>query len=214
MRLYYCSMTGFNILREQLRSRLAGAEESLPIGADVRQAAVALVLREHDGEAELLMIKRAVRAGDHWSGNLALPGGRWQAEDSNLLATAVRETHEEIGMDLASGGEVLGRLDTIKTRNPLVPRIDVTPFVFVAPSPFHLIGPKSRPQPLTPNHEVAAAFWVSVDFLKANGPSEVHELIIEGGSRVWPAYPSEHGPIWGMTERMLTDFLALIVASE
>jgi 8-oxo-dGTP pyrophosphatase MutT (NUDIX family) len=200
----------FNSLREQLKSRLHGADEPVTGDKSARQAAVALILRQNLGASELLIIKRAIRAGDHWSGNLALPGGRWQAEDPDLLYTARRETKEEVGVDLSSG-EVLGRLDILKPRNPLVPPIDVTPFVFVAPAPFHIAGPNAESLSLALNHEVAAAFWVSIDHLKTQGLSDVFELVLEGEQRSFAAYPSEHGPIWGMTERMLTDFLKLII---
>src|SRR5262250_100906 len=114
-------MTNFETICEQIKSKLALRDEAHPIGTSAQHAAVALILRENLGAAELLMIKRAVRAGDHWSGNLALPGGRWQIEDPDLLCTAIRETREEIGIALMDGGEVLGRLDTLKPRNPLVP---------------------------------------------------------------------------------------------
>jgi 8-oxo-dGTP pyrophosphatase MutT (NUDIX family) len=176
----------------------------------VRQAAVALILRQHLDDAELLIIKRAIIPGDHWSGNLALPGGRWQAEDPSLLVTAMRETHEEVGVALSNGGQVLGRLDSVQARNPLIPQIDVTPFVFAAPLAFHINEKNEKAQPLVLNHEVAAAFWVPVDYLKSKGRSEMYELIVEGSASTWPAYPSEHGLIWGMTERMLTSFLELI----
>jgi 8-oxo-dGTP pyrophosphatase MutT (NUDIX family) len=156
------------------------------------------------------MIKRALRENDHWSGHLALPGGRWQGEDRSLLRTAMRETYEEIGMDLSEGGELLGQLDTLRPRNPLIPKVDVTPFVFTAPAAFHSINRDVQAQPLSLNHEVAAAFWVSVSYLKSQGLSDAFRWIIEGEERSWPAYPSEHGPIWGLTERMLTNFLALI----
>src|SRR6185503_9814674 len=122
-------MMSFDLLCERLKSRLMDANQIQPLDMDARQAAVALILREYKGAAEILMIKRAISPSDHWSGNLALPGGRWQAQDSNLLATAMRETAEEVGVVLSAGGQTLGRLETIKTRNPLVPEIDVTPFV-------------------------------------------------------------------------------------
>lgn len=200
-------MTKFERICDRLKSTLMDARDDLPLNTDARQAAVALILRERAGEAEILMIKRAISPRDHWSGNLALPGGRWQAEDASLLVTAMRETEEEVGIALSAGGEVLGRLDTLKTRNPLVPQIDVTPFVFAA----HMIlGLNEQANQLKLNQEVDAAFWVSVDFLKSQGPSEIVEMVIEGNTRTWPAYPSEHGLIWGMTERMLSDFLELI----
>src|ERR1051325_11730487 len=119
-------MTTFGPIREQLRARLTFTPESQLLGATWQHAAVALILRSNAGAAELLMIKRAIRESDHWSGHLALPGGRWQSNDSDLLATAIRETGEEIGMDLSDGGEVLGELDTLRPRNPLIPRVDVT----------------------------------------------------------------------------------------
>jgi 8-oxo-dGTP pyrophosphatase MutT (NUDIX family) len=203
-------MISFDLLCEQLRSRLVDANQSRPVNTAVGQAAVALILRRQLETAELLIIKRAIIPGDHWSGNLALPGGRWQAGDSDLLFTAVRETYEEVGMDLSSGGQPLGRLDTIQARNPLVPKIDVTPFVFVAPASFHRTRDRDQPAVLALNREVAAAFWVSVDYLKSRGPSEIHEMIVEGSARAWPAYLSEEGLIWGMTERMLTSFLTLV----
>src|ERR1035437_8323829 len=65
------------------------------------EAAVALILRETvDGEVELLFIKRAARGDDPWSGQIALPGGRHQASDQSLEDTAVRETLEEVGLEL------------------------------------------------------------------------------------------------------------------
>ncbi len=202
------SLMSFNSLRERLRAKLHRADEPDVGDKSARQAAVALILRQNLGACELLIIKRAIRAGDHWSGNLALPGGRWQAEDPDLLHTARRETMEEVGIDL-SLGETLGRLDVLKPRNPLVPPIDVTPFVFAAPAAFHILESNTEPHALSLNHEVAAAFWVSIDYLESEGLSDVFHLVIEGEQRSWPAYPSEHGPIWGMTERMLTDFLKL-----
>lgn len=203
-------MSRFDLLCDDLRSKLAAAEQPRPVNSAVRQAAVALILRQHLDAAELLIIKRAVIPGDHWSGNLALPGGRWQAEDTNLLFTAMRETYEEVGVDLRAGGQALGRLDTVQARNPLIPQIDVTPFVFAAPAAFHILEQNEQTQPLVLNHEVAAAFWVPVDYLKSKGRSELFELIVEGSARTWPAYSSEHGLIWGMTERMLTSFLELV----
>lgn len=203
-------MTNFELVCQQVKSKLTINVEAPSTGNTRQHAAVALILRENLGNAELLVIKRAIRAGDHWSGNLALPGGRWQTEDINLLQTAMRETYEEIGLDLRAGTEVLGQLETLKPRNPLIPKVDVSPFIFTAPEAFHIVA-ENHPAPLlTLNHEVAAAFWVSVEYLKTEGLSDEFRLFIEGEERRWPAYPSAHGPIWGMTERMLSDFLALL----
>lgn len=200
-------MSQFNRLISNLATRLEPATEPPDIEPDIfRQAAVALILREHVGDCEMLIIKRAEREGDLWSGNLALPGGRWETRDPNLLATAVRETREEVGIDLGDGGQILGRLATITTRNPLIPKIQVTPFVAVAPREYHAIEVEPGAAPLNLNYEVAAAYWMPVNELVERGRSEFHRLVFAGQERTWPAYPTEYGLIWGMTEGMLTDF--------
>src|SRR5262249_36615170 len=136
----------------------------------------------------------------------------WQLPDANLLDTAIRETGEEVGIDLLAGAQVLGQLDTLKPRNPRIPQVDVTPFIFTAPAGFHITSEGEQAQPLRFNHEVAAAFWVPINYLKSQGLSDVFRYTIEGEERSWPAYPSEHGPIWGLTERMLTNFLEVITS--
>ena len=203
-------MDNFDALCEQVQAKLASNKDPSPVDAAARQAAVALILRRHVEAAELLIIKRAIRANDHWSGHLGLPGGRWQNDDVDLLATAMRETREEVGLDLAAGGQVLGQLRTLRPRNPLIPQIDVTPFLFTAPAKFHVLRQDEAGEPLTLNHEVAAAFWVPVEHLQREGLSDAVRFIHEGEERSWPAYPSEYGPIWGLTERMLTNFLELL----
>jgi 8-oxo-dGTP pyrophosphatase MutT (NUDIX family) len=203
-------MTNFEALCEQIKSKLDLSDPLHFETMGAQQAAVALVLRRNQDAAELLMIKRAIRAGDHWSGHLALPGGRWQLPDTNLLNTAIRETYEEVGIDLSVDSQVLGQLTTLKPRNPRIPQVDVTPYIFTAPTAFHLTSANEEPQLLTLNHEVAAAFWVPVDYLKSQGLSDAFQYNHEGVERSWPAYPSEHGPIWGLTERMLTNFLEVI----
>ncbi|HEX8355636.1 MAG TPA: CoA pyrophosphatase, partial [Pyrinomonadaceae bacterium] len=174
----------------------------------LRRAAVALVLRGGAEGAEMLVIKRSEAERDHWSGHLALPGGRAEPEDESLEATAVRETLEEVGLNLRAGGEVLARLGTVAPQSPYAPRISVTPFVAVAPREYHARA--AAPKTLELSGEVAAAFWVPVDELKRGGRSAVFRMAFAGVEREWPAYPSQHGVIWGITERILTEFLSLV----
>lgn len=202
-------MTEFSSFITTLRSRadagglnvFALSEDGAESDTSLRRAAVALVLREGSEGPELLVIKRAEAEHDHWSGHMALPGGRVEPEDESLLATAARETFEEVGLDLGAGGEVIARLGTIRPSSPFAPRVSVTPFVFVAP-------PESKE--LTLSGEVAAAFWVPVDDLKKGGRSAVFRMVFAGVEREWPGYPSQHGIIWGITERILTEFLSLV----
>jgi 8-oxo-dGTP pyrophosphatase MutT (NUDIX family) len=193
-------MGDFQMLRRQLEQRLA-TPRRLTIERDrVPQAAVSLILSEAQGAARALIIKRAERPGDHWSGHLALPGGRAQDEDADLIATAARETYEEVGIDLLDGGEFIGQLEVLVPTNRRLPRLEITPFVALAPPEFTL----------KLNGEVARAFWVSIADLKREGRSSFFSMPEKGVINKWPAYPSEGGPIWGITERILTNFLALL----
>lgn len=211
--------TDFSDLVALMRARLARAdearvrdEEATDESGDLRRAAVALVLRRNLSEAEMLVIKRSVSERDHWSGHLALPGGRVEKDDASLLATAVRETFEEVGIDLEAGGEVLGRLGVVEPKSPLAPRVSVAPFVLVAPAEYHVRHDGEVTPPLVLSEEVAAAFWVPVSKLRTGGRSDVFKMVFAGVEREWPAYPSEHGPIWGITERILTEFLEVMNA--
>ncbi|HST52955.1 MAG TPA: CoA pyrophosphatase [Pyrinomonadaceae bacterium] len=218
-------MTDFSDFLLSLKSRLAPAEHfdvrgSNPsshggAGGDasdvkLRRAAVALVLRRRLSEAELLIIKRSESERDHWSGHLALPGGRAEPEDASLSATAVRETFEEVGINLDAGGAVLGRLATVTPQSRLAPRVSVTPFVAVAPAAYHVGGEGESPEELTLSGEVAAAFWMPVSELRSGGRTGSFRMVFAGVESEWPAYPSQHGLIWGLTERILTEFLSLI----
>ena len=64
------------------------------------QAAVSLITRERNEVVELLFIERARREGDPWSGQMAFPGGRRSVADHQSMDTAVRETYEEVGIEL------------------------------------------------------------------------------------------------------------------
>jgi 8-oxo-dGTP pyrophosphatase MutT (NUDIX family) len=160
-------------------------------------AAVAVVLVP--APDAVLLIRRAERAGDPWSGHMALPGGRREESDADLLATAVRETHEEVGLPLARS-DLLGALDDVVPRSPVLPPIAVRPYVFALPE---------RP-PLTLNPEVAAFRWVFLDHLLHPKTHHSVRLVIRGEDRDVAAYEVEDAIVWGMTERILTGLLGLL----
>lgn len=189
-------------LAERLQDIRIPADADAPV-AGVRRAAVVVLLRAQRGtdDAELLVIQRAERAGDPWSGHLALPGGRAEPHDLSLLDIALREVKEEVGIDIGQGGRILGRLSTISPLSAPVPKISVTPFVAWAP-PEAVV----RPDP----SEVADAFWLPLGGLRANGRSAEVRRNFRGEERQWPAYPSPKGPIWGITERILTELISLL----
>src|SRR5258706_13265424 len=96
----------------RVRSALVAPANDLE---QARRAAVALVLSPSLADApalSLLLVRRAERDGDPWSGHMALPGGHAHPSDVDLLHTARRETLEEVGIDLTDA-ELLGRLDEV-----------------------------------------------------------------------------------------------------
>jgi 8-oxo-dGTP pyrophosphatase MutT (NUDIX family) len=190
-------------LREALARgpRAAG----VPAGEDEHpRAAVALVLRPAGSDLEVLLIRRADRDGDPWSGHMAFPGGRADPRDADTIATAVRETREEVGIDLAAAGEWLGALEELHPRSG-APAIAVSPHVFAVPA-----GTEARP-----NEEVHRALWVPLASLSAPAAAAEHVHVAPGGARVrFPAYAVGPYVVWGLTYRMLSEFLALCAQLE
>lgn len=190
-----------NSTLDELARRLAAyrplTEDSDPV---LRWAAVAVVLVP-DPEA-VLLIRRAEAPGDPWSGHMALPGGRRAPDDLDLTAAAIRETAEEVGL-LLQRDALLGPLDDIAPRTPVLPPIAVRPFVF------RLAG---RPE-LTLNHEVAAAAWVPLEILRHPDTYQTITLHLHGADVAVAAYRYEEAVVWGMTERILSDLLGRLRTS-
>jgi 8-oxo-dGTP pyrophosphatase MutT (NUDIX family) len=172
----------------------------IPFEHGMIAAAVAVALHDGDQGLEALFIHRAARAGDTWSGQIAFPGGRREPRDADLLATAIRETMEEVGVDL-SGAERLGVLDDLHPRTPVLPPVVVRPFVFaLTERPTIVLSP-----------EVQDAFWVPFRALLA--PGVRGEITVDHPGiprRVLPAYTLGNRTIWGMSERILTPLISLV----
>lgn len=146
----------------------------------------------------LLLLRRAERAGDPWSGQMGLPGGRRHPDDADLLATAIRETYEEVGLSL-SRARLLGRLDDLAPLTPVPVPVTVRPYVFAL----------NEPPDLTPNQEVSLTLWVEIALLKRPGIYRPATLAVRGQSRTLPAYHIGEHLVWGLTERILTPLLAI-----
>lgn len=165
-----------------------------------RLAAVALIVAPSpDG---VLLIRRAERLGDPWSGQVALPGGGFDPEDVDLLRTAIRETAEEVGLDLGDA-ECVGALDDVAPRTPVLPPVTVRPFVFCLPD---------RPV-LHLGDEVAHAFWAELELFRRPGVRVARPLDILGTTRIIDGYALGDDFVWGMTERILAPFLDLLARS-
>lgn len=170
-------------------------------GEQPLHAAVALVLRPNDeGGLELLMIKRADFAGDPWSGQVALPGGRREPGDASLQRTAVRETWEETAVDIERDGAVLGALDEVSPRTLTVRRVIVRPYVAAVSADVAVVE----------SPEVAAAFWVPLAALRDAAAWITADVVAHGRPLQVPAFTHGEYIVWGLTERILRDFLRIV----
>jgi 8-oxo-dGTP pyrophosphatase MutT (NUDIX family) len=188
-------------LIEDLAQRLRAREPfNLELPAQA-QAAVAVILTPAatPSTAQVLLILRSLRAGDPWSGHMALPGGRRDPEDGDLRDTAVREVREEIGVELG-GARLLGRLDELRPIRQSARLLAVRPFVFWLPA---------QPE-LQAGAEVAATLWVPLAQLRHSaGEADVEHAAQQ--LRV-QAFLVEGRVIWGMTQRVLAGLLELLPA--
>ncbi len=173
----------------------ARSDESVPSSS---KAAVAAVLRNASGDVELLFIRRAEHPGDPWSGQMGMPGGRVDPSDESPLATALRETREEIGLDLSTSGRPLGRLSEVRTHLPLgtVPH-SVVPFTFAI---------EGDPE-LRLNEEVQEALWVPLSYLLDRGNRSAFTWVMKGLPLPMPCYTFKGRVIWGLTLKIVDELL-------
>lgn len=182
-------------------ARLAAVPPAVDSDEPGLRAAVAAILRGTAGEAEILLIRRAEHPRDPWSGHMAFPGGRRDEADPSLLATAIRETREEVGLDLEARGELVARLPDL----PAVARgrrlgLTIAPFVFV------LRGEVS----LGLNDEVAEALWAPLGALGRGEGAGTLVYPWEGVPIELPCLHVEGRVVWGLTYQMLQSLFATL----
>jgi len=167
-----------------------------------KRSAVAMILQVRDGELHILMIKRAERAGDPWSGHMAFPGGRMDSTDANGFAVALRETEEEVGLSITEDDRCIGRLSEI-TASPRWASLGlvVTPFVFRL----------EREVSFTLNHEVAEVIWVPLEFLMDEDNREQMVWEFRGTRFNMPCYRYRGRRIWGLSLMMLNELMDLVM---
>ena len=159
-------------------------------------AAVLVPLLAVDGELSLLFTRRS-NLLPHHQGQIAFPGGGHDPEDPDLAATALREAHEEIGLDPAHV-RLLGPLDDLET---VATRFVITPFVGVVPHPYDF-----RPSP----DEVDLIFTVPLGRLES--PDALRRELWDFGGRKVPidVYAVDGHVIWGATQRITRNLLAVL----
>lgn len=194
----------------ELAPLIAGLESHRPrrhpLRHRLKRAAVAALLRDSRQGAQVLVVERAHRPGDPWSGDMALPGGRIEAVDeASASRTACRETAEEIGVaiDRSLG---LGRLSDRLTlghgrRRPMV----ISPFVYRWPAEARIAS----------NAEIAGWQWLSLAWL--DEPANRGRLTwhVRGVAKSMPCYDCGDGRrLWGLTLLMLDELRGIATGTR
>ena len=180
---------------ERLNARLIPRGEPT---TDDRQAVVCMLLRARAAELEVLLMRRAERPDDRWSGQVSLPGGHAEPSDADLFAACVRETSEEVGVDLHRIARPLGCLPALQAKARGVEiALTITPFVFAGEG---VIDP-------SPGPEAQEVFWFPLA-RAASGVLDVeHHYEREGVRYPTPGWGFEGRTVWGLTHRMLSQLM-------
>jgi 8-oxo-dGTP diphosphatase len=158
-------------------------------------AAVAII-RLKTQDSSILILRRALNPHDPWSGHFAFPGGRREPGDADLLATCLRETQEECGLEL-SPADLRRELHPTEAGNALGKPVKVVPFLFEINE-----APRLRLDPI----ECAAGHWVPEAHLR--DPARRGTITpLPDASRKFPSILLEGGHIWGFTYKVLVDLL-------
>ncbi|SEK85010.1 8-oxo-dGTP pyrophosphatase MutT, NUDIX family [Roseovarius azorensis] len=160
----------------------------LPPGRKLRAAGVLVPVLCGHGPARVILTKRS-SALKHHPGQIAFPGGKQDAQDPDITATALREASEEIGLD-PGNVEVLGYLPKHET----VTGFDVTPVMARVHAPF---------QPRAQAGEVDEVFDVPLAHLLDPGRFRVEKRLWRGNWRHYYTVPFGPYYIWGATARIL-----------
>jgi 8-oxo-dGTP diphosphatase len=155
-------------------------------------AAVSLLLKPSQGDFDLLLVKRVENPSDTWSGQMGLPGGKWEPKDATLKDTAVRETLEETGVALGAC-RFLGVLGAIRSEPR--PEFKILPFVALL---------KEEPRLKLNRAELDTFVWVT------------YEEVVQSRGTVQfsfgevPAYAFEESVVWGITYNILSEFIKAV----
>ncbi len=187
------------MLKERIKRTLIQREKRHLLNTGAVPSAVLMPIFEKDDEDHILFTRRTDTV-EHHKGQISFPGGRRDDTDKDLLQTALREAHEEIGLRPESV-EVLGELDDELT---YVTNYVITPFAGYIPYPY--------PFKLS-QEEVQEILEVPISTLldKAN----FHEEEETEGNITYPVYYYQYGDevIWGATARIIKRFIDVICAS-
>lgn len=175
---------------------------TIPGRSRLNRACTAILLSGCGLSAEILLIRRARRKGDPWSGHISLPGGKMAPGDRDGRSAAARELLEETGINAESEGRYLGRLSDLLTRN----HHSFRPMV-VTPHVFQLDRPPSKVK--KQEDEVDEIFRLPVSFLLDGNNRKQMQYPVFGARVTIPCYDYDTRRIWGLTLIMLDELTAV-----
>ena len=152
---------------------------------------ILLIKDKDDEEYKILFTKRSEQLKTH-SGEVSFPGGKWEEGDSNLYQTALRESNEEINLDMENVTK-LGPLNFLLSRH----KIEVNPFV----------GYLNQSQDFKGNFEIDEIFTVPISFLMNEENIEYKEFNRKDLKVYIPSWVYNGNRIWGLTAMIAADFL-------
>ena len=196
-------LAGDSIALDVLVARLqAHRARRIPGRQWVARCGVVLLIAERgtaaDGAPALLMMRRAQRAGDPWSGHVAFPGGRVQANDADTRAAALRELVEETGLQPDATFRPIGRLSDLLTREHGRHRLMVvTPYVYRVP----------RAVALAPTREAASLWWHPLPDLLAREHRKTLFWRVAGLPVPVPSIEVGGARLWGLSLMMVNELL-------
>jgi 8-oxo-dGTP pyrophosphatase MutT (NUDIX family) len=162
------------------------------------EAAVAIV-RTREPDTTILLMRRAEREGDAWSGHWSLPGGRRDESDVDLLQTALRELREECGIRLL-------REQVSAALPPALARRRTGPFLLVAPFVFDI---ETELPTMLDASEAAGALWIPRRMLLDPAQHSFRPVPGMPAEVSFPAIALPGAPLWGFTYRLLVDWLEI-----
>ncbi|MGZ8426533.1 MAG: NUDIX hydrolase [Candidatus Binatia bacterium] len=182
------------MVTDKVFSALISRTPEIVTGNGLKPAAVLIAIQERVDGDYVVLTKRGDNMPTH-KGQIAFPGGRVHAGDADLVATALRESHEEIGV-VPEHVRVLGRLDEFTAGYGIV----VTPVVGVIPPQYDFLLDLA---------ETSAVASVPIRSLMEPGTYVKNAHLSPGGHPSYHFYVDNGWDIWGVTARILVQFLEL-----
>ncbi|MBS9779989.1 MAG: CoA pyrophosphatase [Moraxellaceae bacterium] len=176
-------------LKERLSPTLADIDNT-----EIADASILIAITDEESP-KLLLTRRASHLNSH-AGEVAFAGGKYEPNDKNNIATALRETFEETNLP-PSQVQIIGQLQSQKSKSGL----SVRPIVAIIPPQKNLIAEES---------EIARIFWVELAWLLATPTVDYQVTTKVFGEKVTLSTPSwqiDNEIIWGLTGRIIGDLL-------